>query len=355
MISRIGFTIAVLAAFFLNVQAQDNSNFNFSGNARFSYGSSSGEAFEHFEGTSFLRVRVGAFYGFNENHGFKARLATTQSSEFPEASFTIKADGGGLNTGSISFDEFYYQFKNEKTQVKAGRFQHTPKVLSNAGRSHMRFMSNNINIHWIDGIYVKRSLNEDWYGEVIGEYQPRNHTSYSYRGPLNFGNNEHNVASYLGLENRTRDDNNFIQKGFGLFVAPNAYLKPSGYSTYFAVMSHLVYDLPKPDALNGGSFRVAAELGQNLNAAFEDGTSAVLSLGINNFADKHQFMVEFARTDSDWLTPNVYAPNADELEIRYRYFISDDLNIDFRYRIRESRSDFVDTNYNFFARATYSF
>ena len=355
MISRIGFTFAVLAAFFLNVNAQDNSNFNFSGNARFAYVSSSGEAFEHFEGTSFLRVRVGAFYTFNENNGFKARLATTQSSEFPEASFTIQADGGGLNPGSISFDEFYYQFKNEQIQVKAGRFQHTPKVLSNAGRSQMRFMSNNINVHWVDGIYVKRSLNEDWYGELVGEYQPRNHTSYSYRNPLNFGNNEHNIASYLGVENRTRDDNNFIQKGFGLFVAPDAYLKSDGYSTYLALMGRLVYDLPKPDALNGGSFRVAAELGQNLNAAFEDGNSAVLSFGIHNFAEKHQFMVEFAKTGSDWLTANVYAPNADELEFRYRYFITNDLNIDFRYRIRDSRSDLVNTNYNFFARATYSF
>ena len=66
-------------------------------------------------------------------------------------------------------------------------------------------------------------------------------------------------------------------------------------------------------------------------------------------------MVEFAKTDSQWLTANVYAPNADEFEIRYRYFISSDLNVDFRYRIRDFRPDFAPTNYGFFARATYSF
>ncbi|MDR9415251.1 MAG: hypothetical protein RI564_03125, partial [Gracilimonas sp.] len=63
----------------------------------------------------------------------------------------------------------------------------------------------------------------------------------------------------------------------------------------------------------------------------------------------------FTKIGSEWQTANVYAPNADEMEIRYRYFITNDLNIDFRYRIRDFRADLVDTNYNFFARATYSF
>ena len=355
MFLRFFISVAIMAALFINVQAQDNTQFSLSGNARFAYVSSDGDAFDHFDGTSFLRVRIGAAYAFNENHGFKARLATSQSSDFPEPVFTIKADGGGLNRGSISFDQFYYSYKDNETEIKAGRFQHTAKVLSNAGRSNFRFMSNNINVHWIDGLYLKRNFNESWYGELTGEYQPRNHTSYTFRGPLNFANNEHHIASYLGIENRTRDEHNFIQKGFGLFVAPNAYFKAGGYTTYLALMSRLVYDLPKPQVLNGGSFRIAAELGQNLNTSVEKGNSAVLSFGIHNYADQHQIMIEFGKTGSDWLTPNVYGPNTDELEIRYRYLITDDLNIDFRYRIRDSRSDLVDTSYNFFARATYSF
>ena len=344
MLSRIGFTLLTALLLFVTGQAQDNSNFNFFGNARFSYGSSASDALEHFDGTSFLRVRVGGAYDFNENHSFRARIATTQSSEFEPVSLTLASDPGGLDVGHISFDQFYYQYQGENISLKAGRFQHTPKVLSNAGRSHFRFQSNNINNHWVDGIHLEHDLGNSWVAEAVGEYQHRNHVSYSYRGGLNFANNKHNVASYFGVENKSRDDNNIIQKAFALFVAPDAYLKPNGYSTYLALMSRLVYDLPKPELLNGGSFRIAGELGQNLNTSFENGTSAVISFGVNNFADKHQFMIEFAKTDTQWLTANVYAPNADELELRYRYFITSDLNIDFRYRIRDSRNDLVPTN-----------
>jgi len=355
MISRLGLTILAALTFLITSHAQTNNKVDISGNARFAYVSASPDAFDHFSGTSFLRLRVGASYAFNDQSLFKARLATTQSTDFPSVYFTIKPDNGGLGRGGVSFDEFFYQYKNEDTQVKVGRFQHFEKVLSNAGRSQMRFLSNLVNVHWLDGVYVKRQLNEEWYGEFVGEYQQRNNLSFSYSAPLTFSNNKHNFASYLGIENRTRDENNFIQKGFGLFIAPNAYFKPGGFTTYMALTCRIAYDLPKPESLKGGSFRIAAELGQNINTAFKDGTSAVISFGVNSFAEKHELMIEFASNDNDWLTANIFGQNAEEVELRYRYFISSNFNIDFRYRVREPRADFLATNYNFFARATYSF
>lgn len=351
---RITFTLLSLFLFSGLTFAQQQESLSFHGNARFAYFSPSTDAFGHFEGTSFLRLRAGATYAFNETHSIRGRLATTQSQDLPAISFTIKPDGGGLNAGSISFDELFYRFNNENTEFKIGRFQYSAPVLSNAKRSIYKFQSNNINVHWTDGFYLKRALNEDWFGEFVGEYQNRGNTSYAYRSKLNFRNNEHNVAAYLGAENRSRDDNNFIQKGFGMFYAPDAYSTVDGYSSYLAFMSRLVYDLPRPDALRGGSFRIAGEVGQNLNADFEDGSIFNLSFGVNNFADKHELMIEFTKTDSEWLTANVYGPNSDEMEIRYRYFFDNQFNIDFRYRIRESRNDLIPTNYNFFARATYS-
>jgi hypothetical protein len=348
------FICLLTATCFSSLHAQDESKFDIYGNARFSYVSSSSDAFDHFDGTSFLRVRIGAKYSFNAANGFRARLATTQSSDFPDAYVTIASDNKGLNRGGISFDEFYYHHKGDKTEIKLGRFQHTVKILTNAGRSHFRFQSNNVNIHWSDGLYLKRQLNDEWYGEVIAEYQPKNHVTFPYKGGLDFKNNDHNLATYLGLENRNRDGHNIIQKGFGMFYAPNAYAKPTGYSYYLGVMSRIALDFPQ-EALQGGSLRVAGEIGQNLNTAFEDGTSIVASVGVHNFAGKHQLMIEFAKTDPQWLTVNVYAPNADEMEIRYRYLITKKFNIDFRYRIREPRNDLAPTNYNFFARATYSF
>lgn len=355
MFYKLSLTLLSIFLCSVSTHAQQTEPLSFHGNARFAYFSPSSDAFDHFDGTSFLRLRVGATYTFNETSSFRGRLATTQSQDLPAVSFTIKPDGSGLNTGSISFDQFFYRYNNGNTDLKIGRFQYSAPVLSNAKRSIYKFQSNNINIHWTDGFYLKRYLNEEWFGEFIGEYQNRDNTSYSYRSKLNFRNNEHNIATYLGAETRTRDDNNFIQKGFGLFVAPDAYATTEGYTSYIAFMGRLVYDLPKPDVLQGGSFRIAAEAGQNLNADLDEGSILNISLGVNNFSDKHELMFEFTKTDPEWLTANVYGPNSDELEIRYRYFFNKKLNIDFRYRIRESRNDLIPTNYNFFARASYSF
>lgn len=66
-------------------------------------------------------------------------------------------------------------------------------------------------------------------------------------------------------------------------------------------------------------------------------------------------MVEFASTDSQWLTASPYGVNSEEIEIRYRFIFRSDLNFDIRYRIRESRSDLVPTQYSTFLRTTYSF
>lgn len=340
--------------------AQSNENISLSGDARFAYLGSSSEPGDIFDGNSFLRVRVGGNYTFNENSSFTARLATTQSNDFPAVGFSIAPEGGGVNNGTITIDNFYYRYKNEEWDVKVGRFQYNSAVKSNAGRSIFRFQSNNVNNHWTDGFHAKKYLNEEWFGEVLGEYQNRGNTSYAYKSLLNFGNNKHNIAAYLGAQNQTRDENNFIQKGFGLFLAPDAFQpeplqNPQKYSTYAGLLAQLVHDTPV-ESFQGGSFRIAAEAGQNVNAdEFSDGTILNISFGVNNFAEQHELMIEFTKIGAEWQTANVYAPNADEMEIRYRYFFSKKFNIDFRYRIRDSRNDLIDINYNAFARATYKF
>ena len=302
-----------------------------------------------------LRLRPGVKYHFNESHSFSGRLAYLVSTDFEPFEFTIKSNGNReLAYGSLTFDEFYYQFQDENFLLKVGRFQKSVNVLTNAKRSHLRFQSNANFVHWSDGLYLKKDLNEQWFGEAIIEYQNRDAVSYPYKSNLTFGDNEHNLNYYLGVENQNRDKNNIIQKGFGILIAPKSYLKPDGYSAYFAVSSRIAIDIPKEDLLKGGSFRIAGELGQNLNTNFESGTSAVASIGINNFANKHELMIEFAKTDAQWLTVTSYGVNSDEMELRYRYFISEKLNTEIRYRIRVPRSDFVDTQYSTFLRLTYS-
>lgn len=337
------------------LQAQDK-NYEFYGNVRLAHIGADTEADGIGGDNTLLRIRPGIKYFFNENHSFSGRLAYLVSKEFESLDFTIKANGNQqLAFGSISFDEFFYQFQKDDILLKAGRFQKTISVMSNAKRSQLRFQSNANFVHWSDGLYVKKGLNENWFGEAIVEYQNRDAVSYPYQANLTFGNTEHNLNYYLGVENLTRDQNNIIQKGFGILIAPNAYLKPDGYSTYAAVSSRIALDFPAEDALKGGSIRVAGELGQNLNTDFKNGTSAIASIGINNYAEKHEFMIELASTDSQWLTATSYGTNSDEIEFRYRFFYDANLNFDIRYRIRESRSDFLPTIYSTFLRATYSF
>ncbi len=301
-----------------------------------------------------IRIRYGINYQINENSIFAARLATQLRDDTDQLRITLQADGNGISPGTISFDELYYQYKNERTTLKLGRFQHSLQVLSNSTRNGMRFQSLIIFVHWSDGIYVKRDLNNEWYAEIIGEYQPRKATTYPYQGALNFGNTKHNVTTYTGIENRTRDRFNFIQKGIGIFVAPNAFQKNGEYSNYVALTSRLVLDLPEHDFLKGGTYRIAGELNQNINTKFSEGTNAIISAGINRFGGKHDLMLEFSRTDTDWLLATSYAPNNDELELRYRVFPADKIWFDIRYRIRVNDNPNVPYAYSTFIRLNYS-
>lgn len=325
------------------------------GNIRFAYFGNTDEA-SGIGGNDFfgVRLRYGLKFQLNENSSFSARMVGQFRDDTNELRFTFKADGGGLDPGSISFDELYYQFKSESSILKIGRFQQSVPVLTNAQRSSIRFQSNVIFVHWSDGIYYQREINDEWYGEIIAEYQQRSNTTYPYHAPLTFGNSSDNITTYLGVENRERDNFNIIQKGFGLFIAPNSVLKNTDYTNYIGLMSRLAIDIPKKDLLDGGSIRIGAELSQNIATDIADGTNAIISAGINRYAGKHDFMIEFSRTDRDWLTATTYAPNNDELELRYKIHLSNKFNIDARYRVRVPDSG-ATYAYSTFIRATYSF
>ncbi len=340
----------------LTTYAQDNSGFEVYGNVRFAHIGSDTNA-DGLGGDNYtMRLRPGIRYHFSENHTFSARAAYLLSKEFEAVNPTLVADGSGrLAFGSLTFDEFFYRYKDDKNEIRIGRFQKSLNTLTNAKRSHSRYHSNSNNVHWTDGIYYKRNLNNGWYGEGIAEYQPKDHPSFQYSQPLDFTRNDHNFTFYAGAENRERV-NNVIQKGFGLMYIPSIYGTSNGFTDYLAFTSRITLDFPQGESLRGGSIRVAGEFGQNLNTSIEDGTSITTSVGINNFADKHEIMIEFVKTDSEWLIArNIYRPDADEMEIRYRFFFSEKWAFDARYRIRDFRTDGVVNSYSTFLRATYSF
>ncbi len=357
MNSRIIVTLLFLFLTTDFVLAQSKSPVEIYGNVRFAHIGSDTNADGLGGDNNAMRLRPGVKYNYSDKHSFSMRVAYLVSTELEPIKPTLFADGSGrLAFGSITFDEFFYRFKNENSELRIGRFQKSLNVLTNSKRSHIRYQSNSNNVHWTDGIYYKRNLNSGWFGEGILEYQPKDHPSFEYSFPLDFSKNDHNLTAYTGIENQERDSYNIIQKGIGLMYIPSIYLKPDGYADYLAISTRITFDFPRHDALRGGSIRVSGELGQNVNAALSDGTSMVASVGINNFAEKHEIMIEFVKTDSEWLTArNIYRPNADEMEIRYRFFFSSKWAFDARYRIRDSRTDGVVNTYSTFLRATYSF
>lgn len=347
----------ILTVFCLSTMSSaQESSYSFYGNVRFAHIGIDTKPDGIGGPNTVMRLRPGIKYFFNETHSFSARLVYLVSKDFEPLKFTIRADGNrALAYGSLSFDEFYYRYSNNDLELKLGRFQKSISVFSNAKRSHLRFQSNANFVHWSDGLYAKKNLNDIWFAETVLEYQNRGNVTFPYRNNLTFGNSDHNITSYFGIENQTRDKHNIIQKGIGVLFIPNAYLKTAGYSSYFAITSRIAFDFPQKELLKGGSFRIVGEIGQNLNTAFDQGSSLVTSFGIHNFANRHEIMFEFAKTDRQWLTATPYAPNADELEIRYRFFITKKLNADIRYRVREPRSDFIEKQYSTFFRVTYSF
>ncbi len=348
-----------IVLFPFTASAQNDSRIEVYGNVRFAHIGSDTNA-DGLGGDNYtMRLRPGLRFVHSENHSFSARIAYLLSKELEPLKTTIKADGSGrLAWGSVTFDEFFYRYQDDKNELRIGRFQKSLNTLTNAKRSHSRYASNSNNVHWSDGIYYKRYLDNEnnWYGEGIVEYHPKGQPTFQYdQAGLDFSQNEHNFTYYLGAESR-EVANNIIQRGFGLMYLPGIYVKGNELADYLAFTSRITLDFPQGEALRGGSIRVAGEFGQNLNTSFDNGTSMVTSVGINNFARQHEIMIEFAKTDNEWFLPrNIYRAGADEMEIRYRFFFSEKWAFDARYRIRDFRTEGVVNSYSTFLRATYSF
>jgi hypothetical protein len=343
----------------LNAQAQKKSLLSIYGDVRFSYTGTNASLDNFDNNLLIMRLRPGVKYTLNSNHSFSARAAYRVSNEMEELDVTAQAIGGGLSLGQMSFDEFYYQYKIDRFLLKAGRFQHRNKVYSNAGRSIDRFQSNNVNVHWSDGMYVKKGLTSLWYSEAIFELIEEGQLAYPYDPPLTFGGNEITPGLYLGLSNDERDALNFIQKSFGIQYFYNAYFDGFNnngneeYTEYLAFTSRGVTDYDGGELLKGGSWRFAGEIGYNIQGPVDEGTIFNASVGVNSFAKKHNLMIEFTKVGDEWISANVYGPNTDEMEIRYIFKYNSKIKIESRLRVRDFRND--GTAYSTFIRGTYKF
>ena len=348
-------SIFIFTSIFSTSFAQEASKFSAYGDIRVNYLGTGTDANGFGGEVPFLRIRPGVHYELNETHSFSVRAVYIVSRDLNSPDFSLTPNqNGSLAYDTFSFDEFYYKYQDETQEFRFGRFQKSFSLPIATAHSIDRFQSNAIFVHWTDGFYYKKILNEEWFSEVVLEYQKRGETTFPYKRPLNFGRNKYNMVNYVALTNSSRDKYNIIRKGVGLMWAPNALLRNGGYVTYLTLSSNIVFDFPKKELLNGGSIRVSGELGQNLNTKFSDGSVIATSVGVYDVAERHNLMIELSRNDQDWLT-SPYATNSDEFEMRYRVVLSKKLSIDARYRIRNSLTSDIPNTYSTFVRATYSF
>ena len=349
------FFVFLFISYTINVFAQETSKLSVYGDIRVNYLGTGTDANGFGGEVPFLRIRPGVHYELNETHSFSARAAYIVSRDLNVPDFSLTPNqNGSLAYDTFSFDEFYYKYQDETQEFRFGRFQKSFSLPIATAHSIDRFQSNAIFVHWTDGFYYKRMLNEEWFSEVVLEYQKRGETTFPYQRPLFFGRNKYNMVNYVAFTNSTRDKYNIIRKGVGLMWAPNAFLHNGEYIDYLTLSSNIVFDFPKKELLNGGSIRVSGELGQNLNTKLSDGSVITTSVGVYNVAEHHNLMIELSRNDQDWLSAP-YTTNSDEFEMRYRVVLSKKLSIDARYRIRNSRTANIPNTYSTFVRATYSF
>lgn len=335
------------------VNAQQNNSIKPYGDIRIIYSGSSTDAHGFGGKSPFLRARAGFKYQANQYHGFAIRGAYMVTRDVNAPDFSLTANGS-LAGDTFSFDELHYHFKDEKQQLKLGRFQKSFSLPTATANSINRFQSSSVSVNWSDGLFYQRNLARGWAAETVWEYQRRGHLSFPYKAPLSFSNNKHNLITYLGITNKNRDKNNFIEKTIAVMWAPDAYYYKGSYTSYAAVSGSAVLDLPIQNSQAGGSYRFTAELGQNVMAAFADGTVYALSAGIYDIAAKHNLMIEAAGNDTQWLS-SPYAPGSNTYEIRYQLKVNSRFGADARYQVRVPRADGSPNVYSTFVRATYSF
>lgn len=333
--------------------AQQNSNTNFYGDIRALYSGSSTNASGLGGKSPFLRIRAGIKHNINANNSIAARGVYIFSRDLNSPDFSLHGSGG-LNADTFSFDELYYSYQDEANLLKLGRFQKSYSLPTATGNSIMRFQSSGVSSSWSDGVYYQRKLNNGWATDIILEYQQRGKLSFPYKFPLTFGKNKHNLMGYFGFINNTRDKYNIIEKNVSLMWAPDAFWHNGKYISYLTVNGSVAFDFPKKELLNGGSFRVTGELGQNVMTRFEDGTAGSASVGAYNVSDIHNIIAEFTFNDREYLnSPFPLASN--NLEVRYGISVLPALKLEARYQISSYDITGAENTYSTFFRATYTF
>lgn len=321
-----------------------------------------------------LRLRPGVSAKFNEQWlaqiRFAGRYSTDERNDPHFKIFKNIPAEDGLRRGDSTLDEIYVEHRpNNAWQVRVGRFQSKAELDGVAKKSLDRNDSTNTDITWTDGVQVKHEAANGWSTTAIAQYNDNEGATQVRYAPLNFRENGSRLSYFVGFEN-TQNSGPFVQRALDITWLPDA-LHSSGVGAgsvkdYWGVVGRLAAQWPM-----GGSmkFMLAGEAGyapntpnrsvvQTGTSGDADGLAAQISFNFIDIIPRHSAGLVLGRAGDGWLLSPDFGPNANLVEVRYKWAIDKKQAIEARVRNREdikqlAGSAFKREDVDYYLRYTY--
>jgi hypothetical protein len=302
-----------------------------------------------------LRLQLGIRADLSGSAFLRLRFAGRFSTDQERSAFIFKdhvTGSGGLQLGESTFDEIYLSLRPaEGWAIRLGRMQTKFELVGVPRKSLWRNDSPSTDVTWTDGVHVSRMFQNGWQVHLIAQYNSEKGGSTVFRSPLTFTED----ASRIGVAaavNRTERSGLFAQRELSITYLPSS-LRVTGNQTedpedYLAVAAQtgIRFDA----GVAGAQILLAGEVGYALNTQSEqlarigeseservDGLALQISFNVMNAYRNHNLGILYGDIGAGWLLSPDLRENNREVEVRYRWRITEKLNTEHRVRVRTDR------------------
>jgi len=297
------------------------------------------------------RFRLRLRRGIGDDCRFQTRFAATAADQGNDWNFYLRSgrdSGTAVNPGTATFDEFFVQcdLPESGSQWRVGRIQSNLDLPQMATRSLDRSQASAVNIGWTDAIAFRQQLGEDWYGEILAQYNGSGGNGQTTRGPLVFDDSDSRIG-FFGILGSDAQAGPVFMRALAVTVYPDALASAGVDSPLREDYVTATFKLGAGWDLGDSSRRVVAvgEVGR----AFEtpelsalglpgsgeaDGWGWQLGADLVNIFPRHTMGVNYGRADAGWLISNDFRQNNELAEFRWQFQYSSSLRFEFRARWR---------------------
>ena len=298
-----------------------------------------------------LRVRAGVNTKFNEQWlaqvRFAGRYSTDDRNDLHFEIFNSIPADDGLRRGDSTLDEIYVEYRPDPAwQVRFGRFQSKAELDGVAKKSLDRNDSPNTDITWTDGVQVKHTSARGWVTTAIAQYNDSEGATQVRHAPLDFSDDGSRASYFVGLEN-TQKVGALVQRAVDITWLPDA-LHSGGVGVgpvddYWGLVGRLAGQWPMRASMK---FMLAGEVGYAPNtpqrsvvrtgtSGDADGLAAQITFNFIDIVPRHSAGLVFGRAGDGWLLSPDFGPNANLVELRYKWAIDKKQTLEARARNRE--------------------